>query len=32
MSQDFNGLQGGTMKPELQETITQLGLEYRLMM
>src|SRR5215510_2823489 len=31
MSQDFNGLQGGTMKPELQETITQLGLEYRLM-
>src|SRR5262245_61124107 len=31
MSQDFNGLQGGTMKPELQETITQLGLEYQLM-
>src|SRR5262245_48597847 len=31
MSQDFNGLQGGMMKPELKETITQLGLEYRLM-
>jgi Ca-activated chloride channel homolog len=31
MSQDFNGAQQGTMKPELSETITQLGLEYRLM-
>src|SRR5262245_37638804 len=31
MNQDFNGLQGGMMKPELKETITQLGLEYRLM-
>src|SRR2546426_8012350 len=31
MGQDFNGLQQGNMKPELKETITQLGLEYRLM-
>lgn len=31
MGQDFNGIQQGNMKPELQETITQLGLEYRLM-
>jgi len=31
MSQDYSGAQQGTMKPELQETITQLGLEYRLM-
>jgi len=31
MSQDFNGMQQGSMKPELKETITQLGLEYRLM-
>ncbi len=31
MSQDFNGMQEGNMKPELKETITQLGLEYRLM-
>ncbi|MGB9178959.1 MAG: VIT and VWA domain-containing protein, partial [Pyrinomonadaceae bacterium] len=31
MGQDFNGMQQGNMKPELQETITQLGLEYRLM-
>jgi Ca-activated chloride channel family protein len=31
MSQDFNGMQQGTMKPELKETITQLGLEYHLM-
>jgi Ca-activated chloride channel family protein len=31
MSQDFNGMQRGVMKPELKETITQLGLEYRLM-
>jgi Ca-activated chloride channel homolog len=31
MGQDYNGMQQGTMKPELQETITNLGLEYRLM-
>ena len=31
MSQDFNGAQQANMKPELKETITQLGLEYRLM-
>ncbi|HEX8000610.1 MAG TPA: VIT and VWA domain-containing protein [Pyrinomonadaceae bacterium] len=31
MSQDYAGAQHGTMRPELQETITQLGLEYRLM-
>ena len=31
MSDDFNGLQSGHMKPELKETITQLGLEYRLL-
>lgn len=31
MGQDYNGLQQGEMKPELQETITNLGLEYRLM-
>ncbi|MBD0327058.1 MAG: hypothetical protein ICV68_11535, partial [Pyrinomonadaceae bacterium] len=31
MSQDYNGAQHGTMRAELQETITQLGLEYRLM-
>lgn len=31
MAQDFAGLQGGTMRPELKETITQLGIEYRLM-
>ena len=31
MSQDWLGLQQGTMKPELQEQITQLGLDYRLM-
>lgn len=31
MSQDFNGAQAGTMKPELMKTITQLGIEYRLM-
>jgi len=31
MSQDFNGLQRGTMKDDVKETITQLGLEYRLM-
>jgi hypothetical protein len=31
LSQDFKGAQRGEMKPELKETITQLGLEYRLM-
>ena len=31
MSQDYNGAQRGAMKPELKETITNLGLEYRLM-
>jgi Ca-activated chloride channel family protein len=31
MSQDYTGLQGGRMKPEVSEAITQLGLEYRLM-
>ena len=31
MSQDWLGLQQGAMKPELQEQITQLGLDYRLM-
>ncbi len=31
MSQDYAGLQNGSTKPELQEAITQLGLEYRLM-
>ena len=31
MSQDFNGAQSGAMKPELKKTITQLGIEYRLM-
>jgi Ca-activated chloride channel family protein len=31
LSQDFAGAQRGDMKPELKETITQLGLEYRLM-
>lgn len=31
MSQDFNGMQQGTMRPDLKETITGLGLEYRLM-
>ena len=31
MSQDFNGLQRGAMKDDVKETITQLGLEYRLM-
>jgi Ca-activated chloride channel family protein len=30
MSQDFGGIQSGSMKPELRESITQLGLEYRL--
>jgi Ca-activated chloride channel family protein len=31
MGQDYDGAQHGQMKPELQETVTQLGLEYRLM-
>ncbi len=31
MTQDWLGLQQGTMKPELQAQITQLGLDYRLM-
>lgn len=31
MSQDFAGARQGTMKPELKETIINLGLEYRLM-
>jgi Ca-activated chloride channel homolog len=31
MSQDWNGMQNGTMKPALQQAITQLGLDYRLM-
>ncbi|HEV7475953.1 MAG TPA: VIT and VWA domain-containing protein [Pyrinomonadaceae bacterium] len=30
-SQDYSGMQQGAMKPELKETITNLGLEYRLM-
>ena len=31
MSQDWSGLQTGTVKPEVQKEITQLGLSYRLM-
>jgi Ca-activated chloride channel family protein len=31
MSQDWQGLQSGSMKPALQKQITQLGLDYRLM-
>jgi hypothetical protein len=31
MSQDYNGLQQGNMRDDLKQTITQLGLEYRLM-
>lgn len=31
MGQDYNGAQRGAMKPELKNTITQLGIEYRLM-
>ncbi len=31
MGQDWSGIQHGTTKPEVKETITQLGLEYRLM-
>ncbi|HEY3102396.1 MAG TPA: VIT and VWA domain-containing protein [Pyrinomonadaceae bacterium] len=31
MSQDFNGAQQGTMKEDVKQAITQLGLDYRLM-
>ncbi|MCI0487509.1 MAG: VIT and VWA domain-containing protein [Blastocatellia bacterium] len=31
MSQDYNGLQQGTARADIQETITNLGLEFRLM-
>lgn len=31
MSQDYRGAQGGSMKEELKQTITQVGLEYRLL-
>ena len=31
MSQDYAGMQNGSAKPDVQEAITQLGLEYRLM-
>ncbi|HEU4390541.1 MAG TPA: VIT and VWA domain-containing protein [Blastocatellia bacterium] len=31
MSQDYAGAQAGAMRPELRETVTQLGLEYNLM-
>ena len=31
MGQDFSGAQSGTMRPDLKKTITQLGIEYRLM-
>jgi Ca-activated chloride channel homolog len=31
MGRDFNGIQRGNMQKDLQETITQLGLEYRLL-
>lgn len=31
MGQDYSGAQQNSMKPELQETITNLGLEFRLM-
>ena len=31
MGQDYNGAQQGALKPDLQETITNLGLEYGLM-
>lgn len=31
MSQDYSGAQQGSIKPDLQQTITNLGLEYRLM-
>jgi Ca-activated chloride channel family protein len=31
MAQDYTGIQQSTARPELRETITQLGMEYRLM-
>jgi Ca-activated chloride channel family protein len=31
MSQDYQGAQNGSMRPDLKATVTQLGLEYRLM-
>jgi len=31
MSQDYGGMQRGTMRSDVQEAITQLGLDYRLM-
>ncbi|HEY0765447.1 MAG TPA: VIT and VWA domain-containing protein [Pyrinomonadaceae bacterium] len=31
MNEDFAGLQSGNMRPDLKDTITQLGIEYRLM-
>jgi Ca-activated chloride channel family protein len=31
MSQDYNGIQSGTPRPDVSEAITQLGIEYRLM-
>jgi Ca-activated chloride channel family protein len=31
MGQDLNGAQSGTMRQDLKDTITQLGIEYRLM-
>jgi Ca-activated chloride channel family protein len=31
MAQDYRGIQQGTPKPKVQEAITQLGLDYRLM-
>jgi len=31
MDQDYSGAQAGNMRPELKDTITQLGIEYRLM-
>ncbi len=31
MAQDYNGAQTGNMKEELRETVTQMGLDYRLM-
>ncbi len=31
MGQDFNGAQSGAMRQDLKDTITQLGIEYRLM-
>jgi hypothetical protein len=31
MGQDFQGLQSGNMREDLKDTITQLGIEYRLM-